>query len=242
MTQAGEPFGATPPGGARVAVVTGGAGAIGTAIVSALAAAGHRTVSLDRTGDLPTDLESPSSTRLAAAAVLDRHGRCDVLVHCAAVFDPMPLDDLDSARWRRVQAVNVEAALWLAHAFAPGMIERRFGRIILIASDTAWLPPGPEFLPYVASKGAMIGVMRALAVTLGPGGIAVTAVAPGLTDTPAARAAAGAAAVEAVVQTQALKRPLVPEDTANVVRFLASDGAEAMTGQVLVVDGGTVMR
>ena len=231
-----------PPDGVRVAVVTGGAGAIGTAIVTALRAAGHQTVVLDLVGDVVCDLESESSSRRAAAAVLERYGRCDVLVHCAGVFDPMPLDEFDSARWHRVQTVNVEAPLWLAQAFAPGMTERRFGRIILIASDTAWLPPGPEFLPYVASKGAMIGVMRALAVTLGPGGVAVTAVAPGLTDTPAARAAAGGAAVEAVVRSQAMKRPLVPEDTAHVVRFLASDGAEALTGQVLVVDGGTVMR
>lgn len=228
--------------GGRVAVVTGGAGAIGTAIVAALAASGHETVVLDLTGDVVCDLGSESSTRQAATAVLDRYGRCDVLVHCATVFDAMPLAGLDSARWRRVQTVNVEAPLWLAQALTPGMIQRGFGRIIFIASDTAWLPPGPEFLPYVASKGAMVGIMRTLAVTLSPAGIAVTAVAPGLTDTPAARSAAGTAAIEAVVATQAMKRPLVPEDTAQVVGFLASDGAEALTGQVLVVDGGTVMR
>lgn len=238
-TPAGE---AAPALGPRVAVVTGGAGAIGSAIVAALAAAGHETVVLDRTGDVACDLGSEPSTRQAAATVLERHGRCDVLVHCATAFDPMPLADLDSARWRRVQAVNVEAPLWLAQAFAPGMIDRHFGRIIFIASDTAWSPPGPEFLPYVASKGAMIGIMRTLAVTLSPGGVAVTAVAPGLTDTPAARRAAGSEAIEAVVATQVMKRPLVPEDTAHVVRFLASDVAEALTGQVLVVDGGTVMR
>lgn len=238
-TTAGE---TAPAPGPRVAVVTGGAGAIGTAIVTALAAAGHETVVLDRTGDVVCDLGSESSTRQAAATVLERHGRCDVLVHCATAFDPMPLADLDSARWRRVQTVNVEAPLWLAQTFAPGMIDRHFGRIIFIASDTAWSPPGPEFLPYVASKGAMIGVMRTLAVTLSPRGIAVTAVAPGLTDTRAARRAAGGEAIEAVVATQVMKRPLVPEDTAHVVRFLASDGAEALTGQVLVVDGGTVMR
>lgn len=228
--------------GGRVAVVTGGAGAIGSSIVAALAASGHETVVLDRTGDVVCDLGSESSTREAAASVLHRYGRCDVLVHCAAVFDAMPLADVDLDRWRRVQTVNLEAPLLLAQAFVPGMRERGFGRIILLASDTAWRPPGPEFLPYVASKGAMIGVMRTLAVTLGPDGIAVTAVAPGLTDTPAARRAAGTAAIEAVVATQALKRPLVPEDTAHVVDFLASDRAEALTGQVLVVDGGTVMR
>jgi 3-oxoacyl-[acyl-carrier protein] reductase len=107
----------------RVAVVTGGTGAIGGAIVTALDAAGHRTVVLGRrAGDVLADLTSESATRRAAAEVLDRYGRVDVLVHCAAVIDPMPLRDLDADRWRRVQAVNVEAPLWLAQAFTPGML------------------------------------------------------------------------------------------------------------------------
>jgi NAD(P)-dependent dehydrogenase (short-subunit alcohol dehydrogenase family) len=227
----------------RVAVVTGGTGAIGGAIVKALDAGGHRTVVLGRSGgDVVADLASESATRRAAAEVLDRYGRVDVLVHCAAVIDPMPLRDLDAERWRRVQAVNVEAPLWLAQAFTPGMAERRFGHIVFVASDTLWSPPGAQFLPYVASKGAMIGIMRTLAVDLGGDGIAVTAVAPGLTDTPIARSVNDPGQIEAVVTTQAMKRALIPEDTANAVAFLASDGAEAMTGQVLVVDGGSTMR
>ena len=172
----------------RVAVVTGGTGAIGGAIVTALDAAGHRTVVLGhKGGDVQADLASQSATRSAATEILERYGRVDVLVHCAAVIDQMRLRDLDMERWRRIQAVNVEAGLLLAQAFAPGMAERRFGRIVFVASDTLWSPPGGEFLPYVASKGAMVGVVRALAVDLGADGIAVTAVAPGLTDTPAAR-------------------------------------------------------
>jgi NAD(P)-dependent dehydrogenase (short-subunit alcohol dehydrogenase family) len=227
----------------RVAVVTGGTGAIGGAIVTALDAAGHRTVVLGRSGgDVVVDLTSESATKRAAAQVLDRYGRVDVLVHCAAVIDPMSLSDLDAPRWRTVQAVNVEAPLFLAQAFTPGMAEREFGRIVFVASDTLWSPPGARFLPYVASKGAMIGVMRTLAVDLGGDGIAVTAVAPGLTDTPIARSVNDPGQIEAVVATQAMKRALVPEDTAHAVAFLASDGAEALTGQVLVVDGGSTMR
>jgi 3-oxoacyl-[acyl-carrier protein] reductase len=227
----------------RVAVVTGGTGAIGGAIVKALDAGGYRTVVLGRSGgDVVADLASESATKRAAAEVLGRYGRVDVLVHCAAVIDPMPLRDLDAERWRRVQAVNVEAPLWLAQAFTPGMAERKFGRIVFVASDTLWSPPGAPFLPYVASKGAMIGIMRTLAVDLGADGIAVTAVAPGLTDTPIARSVNDPGQIEAVVATQAMKRPLIPEDSANVVAFLASEGAEALTGQVLVVDGGSTMR
>ncbi|GGP67321.1 SDR family NAD(P)-dependent oxidoreductase [Saccharothrix coeruleofusca] len=227
----------------RVAVVTGGTGAIGSAIVAALGATGHRTVALGRRdGDVVADLASESATRRAAAEVLDRYGRVDVLVHCAGVIDPMSLGEFDARRWRAVQAVNVEAALWLARAFTPGMAERGFGRIVLVASDTLWSPPDPRFLPYVASKGAMLGVVRTLAVDLGGDGIAVTAVAPGLTDTPIARSVNDAGQIEAVVATQAMKRPLTPEDTAHTVAFLASDGAQALTGQVLVVDGGATMR
>jgi 3-oxoacyl-[acyl-carrier protein] reductase len=165
--------------------VTGGAGAIGTAITRALQDTGHRTVVLDRDGDISCDLGSEASTRAAAAAVLERYGRCDVFVHCAAAFDQVTLTDVDAATWRHVQAVNVESALWLLQAFTPGMTERRFGRIIFITSDTFWAPPTPVLLAYVASKGALLGVMRTLAVTLGADGIAVSAVAPGLTDTPA---------------------------------------------------------
>lgn len=230
------------PSGPRIAVVTGGAGAIGSAIVQALAGTGYRTVVLDRTGDVTCDLASYSSTRAAAAQVLERHGRCDVLVHCAGVMRPMALDALDPDVWRETQAVNVESALWLAQAFAPGMAARRFGRIIFIASNTLWHPPAGTFLPYVASKGAIMGVVRTLAVDLGPQGIGVTAVAPGLTDTPASRQVNQDGQIEDVVGSQAMKRPLVAADTASTVAFLASAGAEALTGQVLVTDGGSVMR
>ena len=178
---------ALDPRHGRIAVVTGGAGAIGTAITRALHGTGHRTVVLDRDADIACDLGSETSTRAAAAAVLERYGRCDVFVHCAAAFDQVTISDVDAATWRHVQAVNVESALWLIQAFTPGMEERRFGRIVFITSDTFWAPPAPALLAYIASKGALLGIMRTLAATLGADGIAVSAVAPGLTDTPGSR-------------------------------------------------------
>ena len=226
----------------RVAVVTGGAGAIGSAITNALRGTGHRTVVIDRVGEIVCDLSSEASTRAAGAAVLERFGRCDVFVHCAAAFDQAMLADVDAATWRHVQAVNVESALWLAQAFTPGMARRGFGRIVVIISDTFWSPPAPVLLPYVASKGALLGIVRSLAVGLGPDGIAVSAVAPGLTDTPAARTVNTDEQFDATVERQALGRRLIPEDTAAAVAFLASDGAAAMTGQVLCADGGLVLR
>jgi NAD(P)-dependent dehydrogenase (short-subunit alcohol dehydrogenase family) len=226
----------------RVAVVAGGAGAIGGAICRSLEASGHRTVVIDRTGTIPCDLGSESSTRDAAAAVLEQYGRCDVFVQSAAAFDQVALEELDAATWRHVLAVNVESALWLAQSFAPGMAERGFGRIIFVTSDTLWSPPGPAMLAYVASKGALIGVMRTLAVALGRDGIAVSAVAPGLTDTPGSRTVNSDADFDAVVEHQALKRRLTPEDTASAVGYLASDAGAAMTGQVLCADGGLILR
>jgi NAD(P)-dependent dehydrogenase (short-subunit alcohol dehydrogenase family) len=226
----------------RVAVVTGGAGAIGASIVAALSAAGHQVIILDRTGDLPVDLADDQQVRAAAQRILGQPGRCDVLVHAAAAFDRADLATVDLAIWRRVQAVNVESALLLAQAFVPGMAARGFGRIIFVVSDTIWAPPAADLLPYVTSKGALVALARTLAVAHGADGIAVTCVAPGLTATPAAQAGMPAAAFEAVRARQALPRTLRPGDVAATVAFLASDGAAALTGQTLCTDGGLVMR
>lgn len=229
-------------GARRIAVVTGGAGAIGGAIAAALQAGGDRVVVIDRDAEISADLGDEVSTRRAAAEVLDRFGRCDVFVHAAAAFDTATLADLDASTWRHVQAVNVESALWLAQAFKPGMAERGFGRIVFIVSDTFWEPQAPMLLPYVASKGALVGIMRTLARALGSDGIAVTAVAPGLTDTPASRSVNTDVQFDAAVDRQALKRRLAPGDTAAAVAFLASEGASALTGQALCTDGGLILR
>jgi NAD(P)-dependent dehydrogenase (short-subunit alcohol dehydrogenase family) len=231
-----------PSGEGRVAVVTGGAGAIGSAIVEALRATGHKTVVIDQTGTFAADLGSEVATRDVASAVLKAFGRVDVYVQCAAAFDQAAISELDAATLRHVLAVNLESALWLTQAFSPGMAERGFGRIIFVTSDTLWAPPLASMLPYITSKGALIGAMRALAVSLGPHGIAVTSVAPGLTDTPGSRTVNADGDFEAVVQLQALNRRLVSEDTAAAVAFLASDGGAAMTGQVLCADGGRIFR
>jgi NAD(P)-dependent dehydrogenase (short-subunit alcohol dehydrogenase family) len=226
----------------RVAAVTGGAGAIGGAIAAGLRAAGHEVVILDRDGDPPVDLSETNAVRAAAAAVLDRYGRCDVLVHAAAAFDRAPLSELDPQMWRRVQAVNVESAVWLAQALAPGMAGRGFGRIVFVVSDTIWDPPAGDLLAYVASKAALVGVARTLARSLGRDGITVNCVAPGLTPTPAAVAGTPPEAFAAVRARQAIGRDLKPGDIAAAVAFLVSDGAGAVTGQTLCLDGGLVLR
>ena len=188
------------------------------------------------------DLADEHQVRTAAGRILAEAGRCDVLVHAAAAFDRADLAAVDLATWRRVQAVNVESALLLAQAFVPGMAARGFGRIIFVVSDTIWSPPRGDMLPYVTSKGALVALARTLAVGHGADGIAVTCVAPGLTATPAARQGMPSAAFDDVRARQALPRTLVPGDVAATVCFLASDGAAALTGQTLCVDGGLVFR
>jgi NAD(P)-dependent dehydrogenase (short-subunit alcohol dehydrogenase family) len=224
----------------RVAVVTGGSGAIGGAIAARLAS-DHTVVVLDRRGDIVVDLGDPVEVRRAATAVLDRYGRCDVLVHAAAMVAFGPFDEFELEVWRQVQTVNVESALLLTQVFVPGMRDRGFGRVIFIVSNSYWRPPGAHMLAYIASKGALIGMARALAVGLGSDRIAVTAVAPGLTRTPATDVVPAEEFAD-VSAHQALPRPLTPDDTAALVAMLAGDDAAALTGQTLTVDGGLVLR
>jgi NAD(P)-dependent dehydrogenase (short-subunit alcohol dehydrogenase family) len=226
----------------RTALVTGGAGAIGGAIVEALRADGHEVAVLDRTGDFACDLSDQADVRRTAGAVLERHGSCEILIHAAAAFDRFTLEDLDLERWHHVQAVNVESALVLAGALTPGMAERGFGRIVFVTSDTVWLSPGPEFLAYIASKSALEGIARALARSLGASGITVNSVEPGLTPTPTSVNDIPPEAFEAVLERQSLKRTLEPADTAAAVAFLCTEAAGAITGQTLCADGGLLTR
>lgn len=223
----------------RAAVVTGGRGAIGGAIAAALERSGHAVEILDRP---EIDLADRRQVVAAAERIVERHERAEVLVHAAAAFDRATLDELTPDSWRRVQAVNVESALWLAQALAPAMRRHGRGRMVFVVSDAVWDPPAPDLLAYVAGKAALIGIARSLARELGPSGITVNCVAPGLTPTPAALAGTPPEAFAAVRARQAIDRALTPEDVAGAVAFLASDAAGAITGQTLNADGGLVLR
>jgi 3-oxoacyl-[acyl-carrier protein] reductase len=226
-----------------VAVVTGGNGFIGSAIVRHLTAGGHDVVVVDREGDFCADLATETDVRRVARRVLDEYGRCDVLVHAAVAFERSTLECLDASLLRTVMAVNVEAPLWLLQEFAPGMKARDFGRAVFLVSDTFWDPPAvSDMLPYITSKGALIGAARSLARSLGKDGITVNCVAPGMTPPPVSAPGLGKDLAAAVVGRQALPRSLVPDDVAVVVAFLATPGAQALTGQTICPDGGLVLR
>jgi 3-oxoacyl-[acyl-carrier protein] reductase/(S)-1-phenylethanol dehydrogenase len=150
------------------------------------------------------------------------------------------------AEWRRLLAINLDSVFLCASAFVPGMKQRQWGRIISMASSTLGSVV-TGFVHYVTSKGGIVGFTRALASELGPFGITVNAISPGLTRTPgtlARKPRQGLASMDeefaSVATFQAIRRPEVPEDLVGVMSFLTSDDAAFMTGQTLNVDGGRV--
>src|SRR5579875_2146181 len=192
----------------HTALVTGAADpmGIGAACARALAQQGCRIGLLDHRGceevvaeltargarAAHTTVELADPTAIAPAVDRLEHelGRrpTTILVNCAADLTGGRLEELAAATLYRVLAVNVVAAALLAQRVAPGMARAGFGRIVSIASDTFDRPPAPGMAAYVASKGGLIGLTRALAHELGPQGITVNAIAPGLTLTPGAAA------------------------------------------------------
>jgi NAD(P)-dependent dehydrogenase (short-subunit alcohol dehydrogenase family) len=122
------------------------------------------------------------------------------------------------------------------------MADARSGRIVLVTSNAVLRPPVPDLLSYIGSKAALEGIARTLAGELGPAGITVNAVAPGLTRTATAAEGMPQQAFESVRLRQAIPRTLEPDDIAGAVAFLVSDCAAAITGQVICVDGGFVFR
>ena len=172
--------------------------------------------------------------------MLDEHGRCDVLVNNAAQLGMFMLEQLDLETFRRFERVNIEAPLLLCARLLPAMAAGGGGRVINIVSNTVWSPPGPGMTAYITSKGALLGMTRALAVEWGARNVTVNAVAPGLTRTPATIDDMPEQAFAEVRAQQALDRALEPADIAGAVGYLASDAAAAVTGQALRVDGGLV--
>jgi NAD(P)-dependent dehydrogenase (short-subunit alcohol dehydrogenase family) len=147
---------------------------------------------------------------------------------------------LTGAILRKMLAVNTEASFFLAQGFAPGMIERRWGRIINLASSSAWSPP-PGFTGYITSKMANVGMTRALARELGDHGITVNTIAPGLTRTDAAAAEVPEFIWDKVKEQQLIHRAGEPRDLTGALSFLCSDDAAFVTGQTYHVDGGAVL-
>ena len=248
----------------RAAVVTGGAVGLGFAFARRLLAEGARVLVADivdpteavralATGSRATggrvhgmrlDVASAEAARRMAAEAERHFGRIDILVNNAAVFaglKPQPFEAIPEEEWERVMAVNVKGVWNCAKAVVPAMKAQGGGRIVNVASAIV-VKGTPYLLHYVASKGAVIAMTRALARELGEHGIGVNAVAPGLimSDAVAANPDLTGFQSEAVLQSRAFKRRGLPQDVEGAVVFLASEESAFMTGQTLVVDGGSV--
>lgn len=234
----------------KQAVVTGAAQGIGRAIAHGLAAAGASVLAIDRDagglaqigGDIATRTVDLADRAAVAAALASP---CDVLV-CAAggVCGQVggPLEAVREPDWRAVFMANVDSALWTAQAVAPGMKARGAGRIVTIASGAGLRPSLTGIQAYTAAKHALVGLTKQLAQELGPHGITVNAVAPGLVlSNPTTQRQWDSYGPEKQAQMVAgtyTRRLGRAEDIANAVLFLASDAASWITGQILSVDGG----
>jgi len=235
------------------AIVTGAAMGIGAAYVRRLAAAGAQVALVDRADctdamaglasarAFSCDLADPAAIADAAAAILRwREGRL-VLLNNAGAYPATPLDTLTIEQWRSVFAINLESALLMSLGLIPAMKADGWGRIINVASSVVTIPRR-HIAAYTASKMAVIGLTRALATDLGPDGITVNAISPGLTRTPGTETQLGekgqSGLFDQFAASQPVRRVIEADDLTGMALFLAGDGSAMMTGQTLLVDGG----
>lgn len=231
----------------RHVLITGGLGTIGHALAQGFAAEDYRVTILDRPeatplpgmGWLALDLNDLAITE-ASAAAFTAADRVDILINNAALIINKPHEEFSLTEYEDQIRVNSSAAFALARACAPGMKAQGWGRILNLTSVTLngqW----EGYVPYVASKGAMLGLTKGLARELGRHGITVNAIAPGAVVSEAENRIFADKLAEynaMVLDRQCLKTRLQAEDVTALAVFLCSDGARMITGQNLAIDGG----
>lgn len=246
------------PTASRTAVVTGAARGIGQAIARTLSAQGYTIVACDVNGPgveslaadigghpVQFDLADLDSVEAAGAQIAELNGGVDILVNNAGWDHIAPFAETDRALWEKLVQINLLGPIALTHALLPS-IRARHGRIINISSDAGRTGSKGEVV-YAGAKGGILGFTRALARELAADKVTVNAVCPGPTDTPLNREVAAAnpklmdALKRAIPLARGHDRIGKPEDIANAVAYLASDGAEWITGQTLSVNGGLLI-
>jgi 3-oxoacyl-[acyl-carrier protein] reductase len=247
----------------KVAIITGAGRGIGRAFALRFAEEGAKLllpdISLERAEGVAkeikakggeavainTDISDEKATKKMAEKVMQQYGKVDILINNAAIWygiDITPWDAWTVAEWDRIFSVNVRGTWLCCKAIAPLMIKQSKGKIINIASNVARVPAAQLFLPYSCSKGAVYILTHALARALGPSGINVNAIAPGYTASEASLAQRDSEKIFGIATSeQSIQKRLQPTDLVGTAVFLASEDSDFISGQVIYIDGGTVM-
>ncbi len=245
----------------KVALVTGAAKGLGRAFCLGLVREGARVMAVTRKdlenleqtvkmirslgGEaemVQADVASESDTQAMARETIKQFGGIDILINNAAIYDGIkrkPFFEIDLAEWDLVMDVNIKGAFLSTWAVFPFMKDQGYGKIINLASEV-FFTGSNGFAHYVASKGGIIGLTRALAVELGSYNICINCIAPGFTDTEASRGLADVSKYD--ISKTPLKRLERPEDLVGAALFLASSESDFITGQTLLIDGGRAMH
>ena len=242
----------------RVALVTGGAGAIGAAVCHALAAQGRNVAVADLDGEgaalvaaelgglgVALDVTDPASVDSAVTAVRERLGPIAILVSCAGWDEMRPFVESDEGFQAKVLEINLGGPIRVLRAVLPQMQEQKFGRVVLVSSDAARVGSSGEAI-YAAAKAGLVGLAKSVAREVVRDGITANCVCPGPTDTPLFRGLAqkpgeGERITQALERAIPMRRLGQPDDVAPAIAFLASDEAGYITGQTLSVSGGLTM-
>jgi NAD(P)-dependent dehydrogenase (short-subunit alcohol dehydrogenase family) len=194
---------------------------------------------------IEADISVEGDTKKIAEKVMQQYGKVDILVNNAGIWygvEAKPWDAWTVEDWDRMFAVNVKGTWLCCKAVAPLMVKQSSGRIINISSHVIRVPDAQFFLAYALSKSAVYTMTQCLARALGPSGITVNAIGPGFTATEASLIKPGSEEIlKNVIAAQSIKRREEPEDVAGAAVFLASKDSEFISGQFIVVDGGSVM-
>jgi 3-oxoacyl-[acyl-carrier protein] reductase len=243
----------------KCAIVTGAGQGIGRAVAKGLAGQGCKVTIAELNGDngvrvaddiqrgggralaLTTDVSNEVSVGVMVASTLREFGTIDILVNNAAVFPASSVAEMKTEEWGKVLRTNLTGTFFCCRAVMPAMKEKSAGRIINFTSGRA-LQGSKHGAHYAASKGGIIGFTKSLALELAPQGITVNSICPGAIDTPQPKAHVKD---EAEFYAKAKRIPLgrvgQAEDLVGAVLFLASDWSSYVTGQMIVVNGGSIM-
>ena len=252
MVAIGAPFSLS----GQVAVVTGASGEIGSQVAIELARRGAAIVAIDMKDgqsvvndivhaggeamSVVVDLRVDTETERGVARALEWRGRIDVLVNMVGVYydvPRVPFWEIDGDRWDSMIQSNLRTVFLACKAVSGTMREAGRGRIVNVSSNVSVFGMG-NFMHYVAAKAGVVGLTRSMARELGPFGVAVNAVAPGLVRTRLGEAELSPDYLQSVVNGQMLRQPIEASDVVNAVAFLSSEESRLITGQTILVNGG----